>query len=139
MFRACSPGSGRGRELSGRATGATSSQVLGTAVTVPRSRGWMGAARVGATRADRAMGVLRQYLNIVVWGKRSWNVALFLPFCSNKARQTAAKRDTKRNARIARICERWRTIRPAPANARKERLTLLFPPVNRRVVGSSPT
>src|SRR6185436_15095100 len=95
MFRACSPGSGRGRELSGRATGATSSQVLGTAVTVPRSRGWMGAARVGATRADRAMGVLRQYLNIVVWGKRSWNVALFLPFCSNKARQSATQSETQ--------------------------------------------
>lgn len=49
--------SGRGREQSGRATGATSISGRRPVANVPENRGWIGAARVGATRADRAMGV----------------------------------------------------------------------------------
>jgi hypothetical protein len=37
---------------------------------------------------------------VVVLGKRSWDVALLLPFRSNKERQTAAKQDTKRRSKI---------------------------------------
>jgi hypothetical protein len=53
-------------------------------------------------------------------------------------RQTAARRDTERRSKIARFYERWRTMPQRPAHGRKGRLTFLFPPVNRRVAGSSP-
>ena len=37
-------------------------------------------------------------------GKRFLDVALFLPFGSNKEQQTAARRDTKRRSKIVRFC-----------------------------------
>jgi hypothetical protein len=53
-------------------------------------------------------------------GSAPWDVALFLPFRSNKERQTAARRDTKRRSKIARFYERWRTMR-ATSSTRPQR------------------
>ena len=66
------------------------------------------------------------------------NVALFLPFRCIKERQMAARAGTRRRSKIVGVYGREGRIRPHLASRRKERLTLLFPPVNRRVAGSSP-
>ena len=66
------------------------------------------------------------------------DVALFLPFGCNKDQQTTARIGTRRRWKIVGVYEREGRIRQRSANRRKQRLTLLFPPVNRRVAGSSP-
>jgi len=67
------------------------------------------------------------------------DVALFLPFGCNKRWQRPASPHTRRNQKSADFCYSECTIRQWRATSRKVRLPLLVPPVNRRVVGSSPT
>src|SRR4029077_5693036 len=69
--------------------------------------------------------------SIIAGGKRSWDVALFLPLSNHKERQTAASRDTKRRSKSGRFYGRWRTRRQGPAHGRKGRLTFLFPPLQK--------
>src|SRR5262249_2276832 len=66
------------------------------------------------------------------------HVALFLPFGCNKRRQGDAKRDTTRKRESKDFHWVKRAIRQPHATRRKQRLTLSFPAVNRRVAGSSP-
>ena len=64
------------------------------------------------------------------------------PFLALSVQQRAANGSKRRhktkveNRRISRVV--W-CVSQHPAERRKGRLRLLFPPVNRRVVGSSPT
>ena len=90
------------------------------------------AARGGSCRA-RPRGLCVYCPTLV-----SSSVALFLPFRCTKERQTAAKGGTKRNSKIVRFSLRRCPIRQRPAHRGKARLTAFFPPVNRRVAGSSP-
>jgi hypothetical protein len=64
------------------------------------------------------------------------------PFPALWTQQTSAvnsKPRHKAKAKISRLSDAECTIRQLRAKSRKARLTLLVPPVNRRVVGSSPT
>ena len=70
--------------------------------------------------------------------KTDLSVALFLPFRCNKCRPTDAKRDTKRKRRITRFHRVRRADQQGNPTGGKGRLTTFFPPVNRRVAGSSP-
>jgi hypothetical protein len=70
--------------------------------------------------------------------KTDLSVALFLPFRCNKCRPTDAKRDTKRKPRITRFQRVRRADQQGNPTGGKGRLTTFFPPVNRRVAGSSP-
>ena len=67
-----------------------------------------------------------------------WRVALFLPFGRNKRRQRKAKRGTRRKRRSSDFYWVKCAVRQLHATNGKERLTFLFPPVNRRVAGSNP-
>ena len=72
-------------------------------------------------------------------GKCSVDVALFLPFRCNKVPANRSKAPAQSEGRkSADSTKDARAIRQRPAHGRKGRLTLLFPPVNRRVAGSSP-
>jgi hypothetical protein len=64
---------------------------------------------------------------------------LFLPFISNNSRQRAARPSKHESGKSFVFLRLWRSIPHHPARTNKARLTFLFPPVNRRVVGSNPT
>jgi hypothetical protein len=76
--------------------------------------------------------VLRQYSIAVVSQETSGDVALFLPFGCTKERQTAAQSETGKS-----FDTRCDAARSGASSTQRQRLTTLFPPVNRRVAGLS--
>jgi hypothetical protein len=62
-----------------------------------------------------------------------------LPFTCTKERQRVASAGTPEAEKRQRVSWALTAVSQRPADRRNDRLTLLFPPVNRRVVGSNPT